>query len=258
MPYVFNPFTGNLDETGAGTRSSWQPPVANFAALPGIGNQDGDARVTLDTQDVYVYRMSDTTWVLDTGVTIGTFNTTSTPNGLDVSPDSALTLHAADGTNPGALTALAQNIGGNKTFLGDVSITGGSGFGGTWTNSRSFTNVSETSGSAISGDGSDGSVFTIKELGNYTIEYGDLSGSISFAIGIVLDVDSSQKTVNLSGLPIANRLGKVAGAAGNVIHVSMTKRLRPGQVIRFWKDASNGPDSTDVSNVWARITQVSK
>jgi len=35
-----------------------------------------------------------------------------------------LTLQPADGTNPGALTAIAQNIGGNKTFLGDIIING--------------------------------------------------------------------------------------------------------------------------------------
>lgn len=46
---------------------------------------------------------------------IGVFSTTSTANGLDVT-GSVLTLHAADGTNPGALTTAAQTIAGAKTF----------------------------------------------------------------------------------------------------------------------------------------------
>lgn len=61
---------------------------------------------------------------------IGTFNNTSTANGLDVT-GSVLTLHAADGTNPGALTTAAQNIAGAKTFTSTIiapsGITAGTG-----------------------------------------------------------------------------------------------------------------------------------
>jgi hypothetical protein len=55
------------------------------------------------------------------GVTsVGTFNTTSTTNGIDISGGS-ITLHAADVTNPGALTATAQTIGGAKTFATGIT-----------------------------------------------------------------------------------------------------------------------------------------
>lgn len=35
--------------------SSWKPPVATAAALPATGNTNGDARVTLDTDEIYVW-----------------------------------------------------------------------------------------------------------------------------------------------------------------------------------------------------------
>ena len=57
---------------------------------------------------------------------IGTFNTASTANGLDVNTGTGvLTLHAADGTNPGALTAVAQTIAGAKTFTSPIVAPSG-------------------------------------------------------------------------------------------------------------------------------------
>lgn len=55
---------------------------------------------------------------------VGTFSNTSTANGLDVT-GSVLTQHAADGTNPGALTAIAQTIAGAKTFLATLFLSNG-------------------------------------------------------------------------------------------------------------------------------------
>jgi len=39
---------------------SWKPPVEDVASLPTVGNQDGDARITLDTHDIYIWDGS--TW----------------------------------------------------------------------------------------------------------------------------------------------------------------------------------------------------
>lgn len=55
-------------------------------------------------------------------VSIGTFSASSTANGLDIT-SAILTLHAADGTNPGALTAAAQAVGGVKTFASAPVMT---------------------------------------------------------------------------------------------------------------------------------------
>lgn len=51
---------------------------------------------------------------------IGAFNNTSTANGLDITSQ-VLTLHAADGTNPGAVSTTTQTFAGDKTFSGVVS-----------------------------------------------------------------------------------------------------------------------------------------
>lgn len=50
---------------------AWKNPVANFAALPTMGNSDGDARVTLDTDDIYIWNQTGQTWVLAAGPSAG-------------------------------------------------------------------------------------------------------------------------------------------------------------------------------------------
>lgn len=55
-------------------------------------------------------------------LTIGAFNNTSTANGLDITAN-VLSLHAADGTNPGAVSTTTQTFAGNKTFSGTVAIS---------------------------------------------------------------------------------------------------------------------------------------
>lgn len=49
----------------AGTVASinWKAPVANYAALPAVGNVDGDARITLDTRAIYTWDNANTVWV---------------------------------------------------------------------------------------------------------------------------------------------------------------------------------------------------
>jgi len=41
---------------------SWKAPVANLAALPVLGNVDGDVRLTLDTRVAYTWHSSTTSW----------------------------------------------------------------------------------------------------------------------------------------------------------------------------------------------------
>lgn len=46
----------------AAASKSWKTPVANAAALPITGNNDGDARVTLNDQSIYVWKAADSSW----------------------------------------------------------------------------------------------------------------------------------------------------------------------------------------------------
>lgn len=65
-------------------------------------------------------------WSSTSGLTVGPFSNTSTANGLDITAE-VLTLHAADGTNPGALSTTTQTIAGNKTFTGTIAASNLSG-----------------------------------------------------------------------------------------------------------------------------------
>lgn len=121
MSYVFNPFTSNLDYTSGGV-STWLDPVANFAALP-AGAQDGSGCVALDTHEIFVYNQTASEWELRGALTLGTFDNTSTAKGLSFTIQDALTLHAADATNPGAVSTISQTFAGDKTFNDAVVVS---------------------------------------------------------------------------------------------------------------------------------------
>ena len=55
---------GNLTHVPAFADNSWKAPVANEAALPTTGNTDGDLRLVLDTDRVYVFDGPTSTWKL--------------------------------------------------------------------------------------------------------------------------------------------------------------------------------------------------
>lgn len=58
--------TANAQTTvvlGYGGAQQWKEPVANAAALPPTGNQNGDVRVTLNDQSIYVYKISTLSWI---------------------------------------------------------------------------------------------------------------------------------------------------------------------------------------------------
>lgn len=136
MGVVFNPliFSG-FDVTGSGGGGGggdahWEAPVANAAALPTLGNSNGDVRVTQDTSDAWIWNASASRWV-NTGVKESAlFGSTPSPQGYEIVDDNSvpnqrtheLVLQPADATNPGAVSVGAQSFGGAKTFEGDVFI----------------------------------------------------------------------------------------------------------------------------------------
>lgn len=133
MGYGFNPliFTG-LDLTGGGGAAgaaSWREPVANEVSLPLVGNAAGDARVTLDTDKVYVWDAAASRWV-DTGITAATFGSAPNAQGQTIGTDDStanirrriLTLQPADASNPGGVSTTTQSFSGAKTFLDAVKV----------------------------------------------------------------------------------------------------------------------------------------
>lgn len=64
MGLVFNPFTNTFDFTGSGGSGgsvAWKAPVADESTLPGSGNTVGDARVAIDTGNIFTW--SGSAWV---------------------------------------------------------------------------------------------------------------------------------------------------------------------------------------------------
>lgn len=131
-PISFNPliFSG-LDITGGGAAGAaeWREPVANEAALPLSGNANGEARVTLDTDKIYVWDAASSRWV-DTGITAAAFGNAPNANGQTIGTDDStanirrrtITLQPADATNPGGVSTTTQSFAGAKTFLDQVKI----------------------------------------------------------------------------------------------------------------------------------------
>lgn len=132
MSIQFNPliFSG-LDLTGSGSAGSveWREPVANEASLPLVGNLNGEARVTLDTDKIYVWDETSARWV-DTGITSAGFGSSPNAQGQTIGTDDStpnirrrtLALQPADATNPGGVSTASQSFAGAKTFLDQVKI----------------------------------------------------------------------------------------------------------------------------------------
>lgn len=131
MGFKFNPliFSGFDLNGGAAGSVEWREPVANEAALPLVGNANGEARVTLDTDKIYVWDASSSRWV-DTGITSATFGNSPNSSGQTIGTDDStanirrrtLTLQPANATNPGGVSTASQSFAGAKTFLDQVKI----------------------------------------------------------------------------------------------------------------------------------------
>lgn len=122
MPFQFNPLTGQLDLVGGGSVSSWKTPTANYAALPALGNSNGDVRVALDTGKAYEWNGS--AWGLLNQVSFANVGSVPNAQGASVSQEQ-ITLQPADGSNPGVVSTSTQDFSGVKTFNDEVYADAG-------------------------------------------------------------------------------------------------------------------------------------
>lgn len=184
MGYVFNPFTGNLDFTEAGGTTTWKNPVADAASLPTVGNSDGDARVTLDTDEIWIWDNSSSRWENTTiQATIGVGSTPNT-QGYSIEENEGtanlrtneLVLQPADSSNPGIVSTAAQNFAGNKTFDDDVIITGDFTVNGTTTSVNTETLDVEDSNISVNVGGNQASA-DLNDAG-LTVEMSDATNAI--------------------------------------------------------------------------------
>jgi hypothetical protein len=139
MGFTLNPFTGNFDivnEKGLLT-------VADAAARAALTPTNGMVVVQLDTDSIYQYDGTTSSWVVvgGPGLVLGVtgFNSTPTANGLSISGNN-LALHKADATNPGGVSTDAQTFAGQKTFS--------TGITGTLTGSASLNVLTSAKGAA--------------------------------------------------------------------------------------------------------------
>ena len=173
MAYVFNIFTGTFDNTGA-TTTTWQSPVANFAALPSVGNANGDARITLDTFAIYIWNGS--AWTTEEVISIGAFSNTPNATGLDLT-SGVLTLHVADTTHPGgvpnigAANGVASLDSGGKVPVGQLPSTVML-FLGNW-------NASTNTPTLADGTGTNGDTYRVSVAGSQNLG----SGVQNFLVG---------------------------------------------------------------------------
>ena len=266
MATKFNPliFLG-LDFTGSGGTQFMKAPVATEASLPTAGNTDGDARVTLDTDYIWVWNDATSRWI-STGVKQADAGTTPNSRGYDLvdtdvstnRTERTLVLQPADGTNPGIISTAAQNIAGNKTFDNDVIITGDLTVNGT-TTTINTTNLDVTDQNiTINDNGNDASAegagLTVERTGtDGSIVYEDAlaskwkAGALGSEIEIV-NVSSAQtlttKTIDADNNTISN-IADAEITANGVTGVSI--RLDNDQHLR----ARNAADSGDVNLIRA-------
>lgn len=131
MSFKFNPliFSGlDLTAAGSGGAPYFMPPVPTELDLP-AGATDGELRVVLSTDHIYVYNGDDGKW-RDTGLTQATaFGSTPNTQGYSLAVDNTgtiqrnvITLQPADSNNPGSVSVTNQDFAGVKNFIDGVDL----------------------------------------------------------------------------------------------------------------------------------------
>lgn len=174
----------NIPDSGAPT---WKAPVATAANLPATGNTPGDARVTLDNDDIYVWTGSSWVPVASPGAVGG------------------ITALISDVTanGPGAAVATVQFVGG--TSAANVALGA---------NSANAATSLNTPNTIVKRDGS-GNFAAGTITANLTGLASNATTSVSFSGSLAGDVTGTQGATSISSPTVTGKLltGYVVGAA---------------------------------------------
>lgn len=100
---------GYVDIGGSGGAANWKDSVLTTSALPAIGNSPGDARISLDTFDIYVW--NGTTWVTSGGGGFVVTNVTaSAPLASTGGSAPNISITQASGGSDGYLSSIDWNL----------------------------------------------------------------------------------------------------------------------------------------------------
>lgn len=207
MGLKFNPLSlMGFDIAGAAAGAvTWTGSVATEAALSTTGNTDGDAKVALDTDYIWIWDASTSRWI-NQGIKAAALGSTPGSQGYSLDyvnvasnrRELRLTLQPADATNPGAVTTGAQTLAGSKTFSSVVNANGGidvTATGGTDSLNIGFTNADVInigrSGATVNVIGTT----AYQDVTNYEVEDKNITinkgGSAASATAAGLDVEEN-------------------------------------------------------------------
>lgn len=259
MGYKYNPLIFNgLDLTGSGSITSWKSPIATEVALPTVGNIDGDARVTLDSDYIWLWDGTTSRWI-NSGIKVSVVGSTPNANGYSLEyvnvganrTELRLILQPADATNPGVVTTGTQTFAGDKTFNDDVVVQGDFTVNGTTTTINTVNLTVEDQNITINFGGNDASA----EGAGLTVDRTGVDGSLVYEDALASKwkagaLGSEIQLVNISSSQILTNKD-LTDPSNTLTTASSSSFTRPGnaQLITI-------PDSTIADNfVLAAFTQ---
>lgn len=190
--YINIPYTGS---------ASWKAPVPTYTALPYVGNNPGDVRVTLDTDDLYVWTGS--AWQSVEGSS-GVTSLNGIMGAVSIVAGSGITV-----TPSGQNIAIAATSSGSVTSVSVATANGlaGSSSGG----STPILTLSTTVTGILKGDGTAISAATAGT--DYVIPSGSITGT---AGNITATSNTTLTTLSSLSLPYSQITGAPGGTVTSV------------------------------------------